>query len=566
MARVDRRWKERDSKSLLVRFVLRCCDAARPVLAAAGVTQYAEFRTLLEARIRLDLRGGEAFNRFGLPIMLAMIWLSGFLPGIFALFLDDGFLWMSIAQAWSMFLVGMVLLLQLGNILVDTTDVHVVGPLPVADRTLYAARIVHAFAYVSLLAGCVAFWPMLLGAIGVSPWVLALYPVCAVFSTMLVVAAVALFYAAVLRVFGPSRFQSVVTWLQVAVSALAFGGYQVFARVVQWREAVELFEAHPKLMAGLPPLYYGALYELLTGAFTQRNLALGLAGVLLPLVAFALATQLAAGDLVRGLLSPAQRDRTASRSWKPPRSHLPWLASFVTSSRDERAGFDYAISLSRTERLYLRMAFSQVIGFSVMAFVMAMMFTPSSEGWSFHLAPFALYVVPLLLPTIVEMGQMTENPAGAWIFEALPVDEPERVFRGAIKGLLFGTAFPAFAAICLVAGLVSGVEGLADLLLAFELTAILSFVTVRRMNVRLPFTFKFRHGHSQAVNVLTVMVIFFFIVLAIGAHALVRLHLPLQLACIAVLAVFVVYTYRGLGRIGCEKRHTQYIEAFWGPG
>ena len=53
--------------------------------------------------------------------------------------MDDPYIWASIELTWTMGLLAMILMLQLGNLLLDSTDLHVVGPLPVSERTLYAA-------------------------------------------------------------------------------------------------------------------------------------------------------------------------------------------------------------------------------------------------------------------------------------------------------------------------------------------------------------------------------------------------------------------------------------------
>ena len=72
----------------------------------------------------------------------------------------------------------------------------------------------------------------------------------------------------------------------------------------------------------------------------------------------------------------------------------------------ERAGYDWSLALSRREPAYLRTAYAQIAGYSMMGLSFLLMSIRES-GPSRSLAPFALYAVPLIVPSVLRCIRST---------------------------------------------------------------------------------------------------------------------------------------------------------------
>src|SRR5262245_4827527 len=216
-------WRPAAERSYLLRAVLWAADRLRRPIAAAGV-DFPVFRECLRVKLLLELRSasrsGPSTGAAGLALGVVMFWFVGLLTGLVALLSRDAWNWIAVSQSVSMGFLGMLLLAQFASLLVDPSDIGVVSPHPVPDRTLFAARLAHVAAYVTLLATPFALGSMLLAVFGKPVLqVLLVFPLISLCSTLLTVGIVALLFALSLRIFGPARFQRVTLWIQIAGAA-----------------------------------------------------------------------------------------------------------------------------------------------------------------------------------------------------------------------------------------------------------------------------------------------------------------------------------------------------------
>ncbi|MEM7309815.1 MAG: hypothetical protein AAF682_24275 [Planctomycetota bacterium] len=537
-------WVPRERHSLVVAFALWLAKLARPVLRVAGVEEQ-PFRELLALRIRLDLRAGEGLNRITLPLVLSMSWLSGIVPGAASLLIEDPFRWCLLEMAWTMGFLGLALLLQLGNLLVDPTDLELAGPLPVSEATLYAARITHAFTYISLLAVCVHFWPVFLCGFRLSPWgPLALLPVAAL-STLFVVAAVAGLFALILRVFGPQRFRRITLWLQVTVAAMGMGGLHLMRGLIDFEAVVAAIDRSSWLLALFPPAPFAGLFAVLTGNGSAFHGQLALLALAVPPLLFVVATRLASRNLISGLLWSDAREPARRSPWGP--SPFQRLGTWVARTRVRRAGYDYALAHSRRESVFLRAAYTQVFGIGAMAFSTAMISSGAVGEWNRVAAPFALYVLPLLVPTLMELAAATEEPGRFAMLKPLPLDAVEEFYAGAVLGVLFGTALPAALGIALVASLMSGAGLLGDVAFAAAFAFATSLFFARRMAVPMPFSRAMTYVNVNAPNLPVVLGAIVAVACNVGIHAGLRFFAaPFHLALTPLFVLWCVREYRAL--------------------
>src|SRR5262249_29956532 len=125
------------------------------------------------------------------------------------------------------------LLQALVGMLIDPEDVRVLAPHPVPDRTLFAVRLAQMFAHLALLSVGFTVTSTLLAVVR-QPVLATLfvYPVLALSTTLVALGAVALFFTVLLRVGGPTHFQRLALWMQVASATLFMVATQAGPRLL----------------------------------------------------------------------------------------------------------------------------------------------------------------------------------------------------------------------------------------------------------------------------------------------------------------------------------------------
>lgn len=539
-------WREREKSSLILQFSLWLADRFRGLLTALGV-EYGPFRELLRMRLALDMRPGKGMDKINLPILLALMWLAGLMPGVFALLVTDPFEWAFIEILITSGLLAVIMVLQLANLLMDGTDLHVVGPLPVKERTLFAARFAHACIYVCLLAVCLHMWPAFLAMFRVAWWAPVALAPTALVSTVFVAGSVALLYALLLRLFGPERFQRVTLWTQIGLSAMAMGGVHIVNQFVDYSGLFDYVQENPGALAALPFTWFAGMFALLAGAATTQNMMFTVAAILAPIVVAYVALRLSSRDLIAGLTA-VQGGGDVKRPWRDSPSQR--VGRRLCGSATELAGYNWALALSRREPAFLRTAYAQIAGMSMMAFSFAFITRSGNEVFPLHLLGYSLYILPMLIPTVLELGAYTEHPEAMRFLRALPADEPGRFKIGAIKALLFGTAFLPYAVlgpIVLLLSIGAGTHAAGGTLYAFTVALWLGFATTRRVSLTFPFSLKQRHGNVNTANFGVVMGLLVVIALCIGAHfALMRFLPAFAPVAAGLVAVAAFREYRAL--------------------
>src|SRR5687768_3070154 len=146
-------WATPEERSMLLATILWTTDRLRFLYAALGV-DYPALRELLRARVLLGMRtttsASGAWGMAGIVIAILMTWLAGMGTGIVALYSKDASVWIVLSQSVLGLLLAMLLFQHLAGVLVDPTDIGVVAPHPVSDRTVFAVRMSEVFAYLMI--------------------------------------------------------------------------------------------------------------------------------------------------------------------------------------------------------------------------------------------------------------------------------------------------------------------------------------------------------------------------------------------------------------------------------
>lgn len=548
-------WTAPREPSLLIGAVLWCADRCARPLSALGV-QYPAFRAILQTRLRLDLRsvpfGGQATAGEGTALGLGLIllvcgaWLAGLAPGVMALFGLRPALWMAAVTAMDMALIGFLLFAHYGMLLVDGTDLGVLRPRPVSDRTVFAARLAHALAYVSLLSLAIAFWPLVLGGIGYPLLsVVLVLPVCIAGATLLTVALVGLSYAALLALLGPGRFQRATLALQVAVLSLLMGGWQALIHAPIVKDALFEIWKDPLAVAWLPPLQFGALFETFAADGPSPATIAATAALVLPVVALGLALWLSSRHFLQGL-----EGGLAGRPSRRSSRREPVFARFgrrLSGSAAEFAGWEFMRAMCRRDRFFVRGGWPTAIGVVVAGLASVVPLTNGTVGIDARWAAFGLYLIAIAPFALLEVSRCSEHPEARWIFDVTPLVDRSAFLRGAARAVLIVAVAPLLLVAATAYALLSG--SLLDVLTAVLGASLATLALAPKLLLPLPFTERLDPNRANIDNLGTIFAALGLLVLAGALHAAASLHPVTRVVLPCLLAAALPRAWRGLQRL-----------------
>ncbi len=208
----------------------------RRALEALGV-DHGQWRALVRTGLRLDFRrplldvrgGARAERGPGRALIgsLILYGVTGTFFGALAFLIPDVLVAGTLALTAIMFMVAATILVEFHTVVISPDDFAILGHLPVASRTYFAARLANLLFYVLILATALGlptivafFFELRLAepAVRFRP-VIGLAAICAVYvsATTVALAMVGL-YAGLLHVVRPARLKRAVTYLQIALS------------------------------------------------------------------------------------------------------------------------------------------------------------------------------------------------------------------------------------------------------------------------------------------------------------------------------------------------------------
>ena len=544
-------WRTKEEGGLFLGLILRLVDQLQRPLRAFGV-DYPIFRELLRARVVMDLRpSGESTSGWGVAgivVVLLVTWLMGMGTGVMALAQDDRLLWLVGSQSALFFLLLFYLVQALAGMLVDPTDVRVLAPHPVPDRTLFAVRLVQVFAYLFVLAASFTLGNVML-AVFRQPVLATLFvfPLLSLACTLTALGGVTLFLAVLLRVVGPAHFQRVSLWAQIGSAVVLMGGLQVAPRLVPehlWQRLGE----NEFLRACWPPLQFARVYELTTGVVDRVHWIALAFTVALPALALLATLRLASRSYIAGLDGSLEFTRKHPRTW--PQGLVTRLAARLTRSREQRAGFEFAVALSFREAHVLRATLPQFVSFQAMWIGLGVSLQRGLDSPSLYLC-MSSGMVALVLPNLLEMCQGSPTPEARWIFVASPLESEAELVRGATKGLLavwYGASLLSVLAVqlCFV-----GPGAILSVLLAAELSALIALGYARVWSLGVPFTHPAKKNSMDNVGLVLTMF------LALGAlgllHWALSQHVLLLAGGVLAGAFGVRFLWRALERMPVSK-------------
>jgi hypothetical protein len=401
----------------------------------AGV-DYLQWRILVRTALKLDFRtsglGGSAYNTHNdggwgkviAPLVLYLVMGSvfAFLAGV----IEDVFLSGILVLTFVMFIVGTTLLLDYQSVITSPDDYLILGFQPISSRTYFAARLTNVIVYTMLMTTAFGLPSMFVYGLvvrGFTP-TLGVAAILAIYATSIATSlAILVSYASILRVVPAYRLKRALTYVQVVLSFLVYGGIVIIGPLFDDQSVLQGLRRTRWLLLH-PAAWFASYLDLATGraGIVEVGLAAMSIGVLALLVRSASGRlSLDYADRLGALVTASAPVKVASST---PRRGF-WLG------RDEARAVSLLVRAQFKHDSKFRLGVLGIVPLTIFYLVLGI-----REGAI--LDPFEtqpdmaqdsiVYLAVLLFPTIIQV-YLTRSDAfrASWIFYTCPTDTPRLV-------------------------------------------------------------------------------------------------------------------------------------------
>ncbi|VDG89526.1 Uncharacterised protein [Lysinibacillus sphaericus] len=502
---------------------LRIMDVFKGLFQAFGI-DYPSMRTIVGLKLTMDERRIPVVfsqtklkegNQFLKSLGLYMLYGLATIPFLF--FGDSVMLQMGIVFGIAMFMIMTSLIADFSSVLLDVRDRILLAAVPVDDRTLNAAKLVHVSIYMTLIALSLLGIPSIVILVSKGISFFFLFLVMMIFLMLLIIALTAITYMVMLRVFDGERLKDMINYVQILLSVGVFVGYQVLMRSFEFVGLTISYEFSWWHFL-IPPLWFAAPFEWLLGGNTSKPLiVLSIAAFIIPIFAIWMYIRkmpLFERDLQK-LMSEArggkQKHAVMMKFWE----------RVLCRNSEERASFRFSWQLMKRERDFkLKVYPSLGIGF-VAPFLFLYIFL-SDGTWEDMITSnmyFMIYFGFLIIGPLAVMLSYSSKFKGAWIYAVAPITSVSRVKRAALKASLAQLFLPVYLLQAVIFTVFFGWRIVPDLVVVL-FSAVLYAVICYAIGAKGTFPFSLPMGESVQSGTAKQIILMLLIGVFVGVHIL----------------------------------------------
>jgi hypothetical protein len=380
------------------------------------------------------------------------------------------------------FILASTLIADFTAVLIDVRDNYIILPKPVNDRTVLVARLVHIFIHL-----CRIVIPMMIPALiricmhyggpgGIA------FVIIVLMATLFTIFLINALYLVILKITTPQKFQSVISYFQIALAIAMYGGYQIAPRLLGRYTGMYIdFSSNP-LMLLAPPYWFAAGWKVLSqfsgvateyiGAVLCLLLPAGCIYIVVRFLAPAFNQKLSLITTSGDGPSPVAAGTVTRKSMHTASAYVRGLANWFTRKGAEQMGFLFAWKMTSRSRDF-KMKVYPSIGYLVVWIVIMWMNNKSltvdqlkaQEGSSKYMIIGAIYMCSFLLMIALNQLPYSEKYKAAWIYFIAPVQKPGVVISGGVKAVMLKFFIPVMTMVSVSALLIVGPAIIPNLLL-----------------------------------------------------------------------------------------------------
>jgi len=472
-----------------------------------------QFLALLEVKLRMDGRrrrvgmetGRRRSARNSLMITVLTYLFLGTMLSLVSFKISSPLVGMTVIHAAIMMMIAMSLISDFSSVMLDTTDNVVLLPRPIDGRTLLCARIAHIVTYLCMLTLSLSAGSFVTGTINYHHLFGVVFLGTLVSSVCLVVCAVNLFYLAVLRFADQDKLRDIVVYVQIALSVVFFGGYQLLPRLMDMTKLDTLHIDDRWWIYVFPPAWLAGPIDLLAGHAARPQWVLTSLAVAIPVVGLLAIVFVGGPRFTEGLrrLNAPPTVRGGAPANATRSDHLlRRLSRLVCGEGVQGAAFEWVWRMCSRDRPFKLRTYPSMAMMGMVGVILLMTSDDTVVESIANLADskayvFLLYYGCLFIPMPAMIVRYSDQHEAAWIYEAMPLAKPGDVLMATLKTILVRFALPFTAIVAVVAIAIWGLRLLPDIVLAIEGTLLVSVTQAIVVGRRFPFSEEYHVAESS---------------------------------------------------------------------
>lgn len=538
--------------------ILKFLDKIKFIFKLAGI-DYPLLRKILQIKFVMDERrtptimmngknNNETKNSFKSGLLIYA--LMGVFIGIFMLPPFPLFLKMNIIIGMIIFMIMTTMISDFSSVLLDIDDKNILLPRPVDAKTLSASKLIHIVVYLFSITLAITAGALIIGFFrhGFLFFIVLLFEIIMICG--FVILFTSLFYYVILTVFSGEKLKDIINYFQIALTISMTVMYQFIGRIFNFSDMnIDIAPRWWHLL--LPSAWFSAPFSIfIDHDYNSHYVVLSIVGIIVPIIAIMLYVMVVAPGFERNL---QKLNSGSSKRKTMEKASLREIAcNIICHSSIEKAFFRFTLQMLDNERklklkIYPNMALSVVFPFIFMLNLFG-----GTESFSDVYAQISqgryylyMYISVALLAAMFPLISLSQNYKGAWIYKALPVDNPAAVLKGAFKGFLYKYIVPFFLLISLLFIGIFGLKIVPDLVLIF-LNMLLIMLTIFHFSKKeLPFYKDFQYAQNGSSTAM-IFIMFALCGVAAAIHYIVLVFFSFGLVLnigISLMIVMILWRY-----------------------
>lgn len=521
--------------------ILKFLDKISSIFVSFGI-DYPVMRKILQVKFLMDERrvptvlmdgkNRKGKNSFRSALIIYLI--AGIFIGLFMIPPFPIFLKMNIVMSMILFMIMTTMVSDFSAVLLDIREKTILLTKPIDSKTLNTAKLIHIISYLFSITMAISGVALIVSGVryGVLFSLLFFFEIILICSFLILFTA--LFYYVIMTIYSGEKLKDIINYFQILLTVCMTLMYQFTGRI--FNLANISVEMTPHLWHYfLPSAWFSAPFMILMKHdFSSYYISLSIIGVVVPIITIVIYVKSVAPRFERNLEKLNSSDKPAKIS-KRKEAFNGFIANILCRKPLEKTFFNFTLDMLKNERK-LKLRIYPSLGFSII-FPFIFFFNIMGNGVSFSegMAELAsgrtylfLYLTIVFLGTIFQMISLSENYKGAWIYRAMPIDNPAMILKGAFKAVLIKYIVPVYIFISVIFICVFGIKIIPSLFLIF--INLLIFITANfyYSQKELPFYKDFQYAQNGS-NVASVFGGFLFCAVVAGIHYLSLVLAPIGL-------------------------------------
>lgn len=495
-----------------------------PIILLGG--DYRQVEAILRTKLSMDFRRSPSmFHASGKSDKTFVFQL--FILLIFGLFIALGFtsiqnlmLGLTIGFAIMMVMLGSSVITEFSSVLFDHRDNQILLVRPISNRSLLLSRLLHIQVYIGFMAVALGAIPSIMIAYKHGVMAFIVYWIAVGLCAWITLLLTSFFYILLSKVVSGERFKDIISYFQIFMAVMIFGGYQLMPRLME-NDAIKntTMDIHWWTYL-IPPAWVAGFVDVFTTrTFSLEIIVLAILALVVSVGGAIFLVRNMSGSFENVLSEGAAEKVEVEKKVESREKHRFKIYNLFCVSETEKSGWKFSMAITKRDRKFKQAVYPSIGMIIVLAVVMvkpdfssfAATMQKLSENKNFFFFLFCCFFGTTALTQL----PYTDTPEGAWIFRALPIEKHGHILTGAIKAMLFKFLMPILILLFIATMSIWGLEKLQGLIIGSMMIILINLYTIIFMKMALPFT-QVRDMQQKSANMARMFLLMFLMGITIG--------------------------------------------------